>query len=735
MTERGRLYFENFLVVACALCCTLNANATGVPISGFYPLTGISLTTKHDDDNDPTFSFFQPDYETTYSGTPLSTGNNPNFEIALIDTGAAATLITTASDAAFNVGPAGYRGTNHLSLGGASGGLVATINDPMAIYASGLSSSNRTGTSPLTLNTSLMVGQSSISLATLPVESDLPNILGIPFSSQYATYIRNDQPQIFSVGGKTVRTPQVEFRALGSGGQGITRRVPITLDDPSVFLSSPTYIYDFNNLFANPPLPLTDNPLGPTARYNSQFQAAAAYFVNVNVTNEGHSLTNKPFLLDTGADVSVVSEINAVNLGFDPVLDTPDFTVTIMGSGGLRENVPGFYVDQFVIPAVGGTITLNHVPFLVLDFPNPAHIGNVAEGLLGMNALAGRNVVIDPNPATGQGGTNPSLYISDPVTTSHNWATTSASGNWATSGSWNAAGTPSVLWITNARNVSGSAQEAVVSADSTVWEVNISGSGTATMTARVQSGATLTSFSGVNIESGGAIKLEGGAVDAQFVDIRGGTLTGAGTVFTGSGPIPGQVENHGGVVAPGNGVGTLNISGRFGNASDGTLSFELGGATAGTYDVLAVDGAVALDGTLSISLVGLGGPTFVPSVGNQFTLITATGIVGGTFDQLLLPDGYNWKMNYLSNSLQLVVGNPGDFNYDGTVDGRDYVVWRKTSLGPLNLQAWRSHFGSVYSGSGSGSAVAASVPEPASVVLLAAIPACALMLRRRLVNS
>src|SRR4029450_7019814 len=132
---------------------------------------------------------------------------------------------------------------------------------------------------------------------------------------------------------------------------------------------------------------------------------------NVNISNEGNVLNGKSFLIDTGADVSVGSEINAVLLGFDPVLDAPDFTVSTIGSGGAKEDVPGFYVDQFTIPAVGGTITLNHVPFVVLDFPNPSHVGNIAEGLIGMNVLAGRNVVIDPNPATGSGGAAPSMYI------------------------------------------------------------------------------------------------------------------------------------------------------------------------------------------------------------------------------------------------------------------------------------------------------------------------------------
>jgi hypothetical protein len=514
---------------------------------------------------------------------------------------------------------------------------------------------------------------------------------------------------------------------LGSGGQGITRRVPITLDDPQAFLTPPQYTFDFNNIFADPPVPWTNDPIYPTLRLGTSGQPAAACFVNVNISNEGNSLINTPFLLDTGADVSVVSEINAVNLGFDPVLDTPDFTVSVVGSGGLLEDVPGFYVDEFTIPAVGGSITLTHVPFVVLDFPNPAHIGNVAQGIIGMNALAGRNIVIDPNPATGGGGNNPSLYISDPVTPSHNWSNATASGSWATTGNWNAPGTPDILWIANVRNVSGSAQEAIVAASSSVWELNVSGTGPATMTVGVSGGVTLSTFSGANVEAGGKLRLDGGTLDAQYVDIRGGTLTGSGTIATGSGPIAGQVENHGGIVAPGNGVGTMSITGRFANALDGTLAFELGGTTAGTqYDQLLVTGAAALNGTLALSLVDLGGGAFAPSVGNTFTLITATDGVGGTFSNFQAPDGLNWRVNYNTNNVQLVVGNPGDFNNDGAVDARDYVVWRNNGLGPLNFSAWRSHFGMTYAG-GAGLGTADAVPEPSSLLALL-FAACGLAL-------
>ena len=56
------------------------------------------------------------------------------------------------------------------------------------------------------------------------------------------------------------------------------------------------------------------------------------------------------------------------------------------------------------------------------------------------------------------------------------------------------------------------------------------------MTVRVEAGATLTTFTGLNIEGGGGVLLNGGGLDVQYVDIRdGGRLIGAGSIATGSG--------------------------------------------------------------------------------------------------------------------------------------------------------------------------------------------------------
>ena len=90
-------------------------------------------------------------------------------------------------------------------------------------------------------------------------------------------------------------------------------------------------------------------------------------------------------------------------------------------------------------------------------------------------------------------------------------------------------------------------------------------------------------------------------------------------------------------------------------------------------------------------------------------------------------------------SVSAVAGVPGDYNNNGAVDAADYVLWR--GGGPLanevdapgtvnaaDYAAWRARFGNT-SASGSGFANATAVPEPASILLIAAA-ACTFRARR-----
>jgi len=75
-------------------------------------------------------------------------------------------------------------------------------------------------------------------------------------------------------------------------------------------------------------------------------------------------------------------------------------------------------------------------------------------------------------------------------------------------------------------------------------------------------------------------------------------------------------------------------------------------------------------------------------------------------------------------------GVPGDFNGDDSVDAADYILFRKKNGNEQSFNVWRSNFGNAGSpGAGQGSST--GVPEPTSLMLLAAGAAGLSLYRRR----
>lgn len=689
-----------------------------VPLGGFIPFVGIGMTNEHKTLDDLDLGSIPFIADPAYSlGAPLlGTGGIPYIDIALFDSGAATHIITQQAFAGFNIQGNGLRGTNFQQVGGATGTILMEINDAAGFYAAGFGDITSNGTTLTANNPAQLRGQTSIATLTAPSSWTLPSILGLPMVAQHAVVIRNSEPQIFQHGGRTVRTPQVEFVDLGTGNtEDITRRAPLKLKPGIGFIQGPQFVYnlDFGDILGGGGITIHDNPASPSVVQDSNGNGGGL-FIEVDMSNGNRWFQDKEFLFDTGADLTVVSELTAARLGFDPILDTPDFILEVEGSGGVSGGVPGFYVDELNIDTIGGTFTLYNVPVAVLDVTNPNDPGNVIDGILGMHLFTGRDLVIDANPSRGQGGIGPSLYISNPVTQTHTWTSAAAQTSFNTATNWSANGTPNQMWVAELRNTAIASQVVTLSGNTTVNQLVVAGTAMNSIALQLTGTQTLTTFGETRIEQGGTITLNGAntRLDAQFVNIDGGVLSGNGTVFVGTGPINGVVRNLGGRIEPGDGVGRLSITGDFSNLGDGTLAIQLAGTTAITqYDVLAMSRFAFLDGTLEVTLTG----GFVPSVGNMFTfLTTAANGVFGEFENLVLPGGFQWEIDYLASSVVLKVvglGASGDFDGDGDVDGRDFLVWqRNPSVG--NLVDWQANFGS-----GSLSALQ-SVPEPGGVAIL-----------------
>jgi hypothetical protein len=95
-------------------------------------------------------------------------------------------------------------------------------------------------------------------------------------------------------------------------------------------------------------------------------------------------------------------------------------------------------------------------------------------------------------------------------------------------------------------------------------------------------------------------------------------------------------------------------------------------------------------------------------LGNLFTANATQDVTArfGTLDGLV---------NLLRVEYGPIVGLPGDFNGDGSVNAADYVVWRKTDGTLPGYNAWRTNFGRT---AGSAAGASAAVPEPGMVGLV-----------------
>jgi hypothetical protein len=167
-------------------------------------------------------------------------------------------------------------------------------------------------------------------------------------------------------------------------------------------------------------------------------------------------------------------------------------------------------------------------------------------------------------------------------------------------------------------------------------------------------------------------------------------------------------------------------------ADPSTLSAVI---TGNSHSTLQVGGEANIEnGSLAVSLSG-----YTPHGGETYTLLTAGSIVGtnflnADFSMAPLPAGLSWDLAVNPTSVVLkVLGSialQGDFDNDGDVDGRDFLVWQRGgSPNPGNssdLNDWKMNFGS-----GGATTAAGAAPEPSSLWLAGCVACVATQAWRR----
>ena len=255
---------------------------------------------------------------------------------------------------------------------------------------------------------------------------------------------------------------------------------------------------------------------------------------------------------------------------------------------------------------------------------------------------------------------------------------------------------------------------------STTWDV----SGNLTVGAQgvgrlnIDNGAMMTVGGQVLIGAGlgsGTLLVDGGTLDNSAgtgILVQEGTLGGAGNILA-------DIINQD-ILAPGTSAGVLNVAGTYVQEITGTFSAEIGGTGVGQFDLLNVTSTASLSGDLQLGLLG-----FTPAPSDTFAILVAGSLVGEFGNvadgaRLNISSGGtgSFQVDYTPTSVVLsdFVGTAiatGDFDNDGDVDGRDFLVWQRGgSPNPLSsgdLALWQSEYGTPFS------AANAAVPEPATM--------------------
>ena len=397
-------------------------------VDGFTPWIAISVTDERADSD--TFDAAEEDW---IVGNYLTSTPESSYVIGIFDTGASAHVMGYAPATRAGIFAQDLVTSNTSTISGVTGSVDAWVSQPLAIFIDSINAVEPNGK---LWNRSNMMGQSNVAIMVGEGGSsvDLPTAIGSPLSVYFTTAFYNDNIITRTIDGNDYNSPYIHMYQQ---------------DDPCI----PVY----DNM-----IPLELRPLGATSveyipGLTSDFDFAptspsiitgtsyqSVFFVSsVDLYKGSHSAIDKTrFMLDTGAQVSVVGSRVAARLGLKPA--NPDFEVEIEGVTGEVSTAPGFYIDEIDIPALGDWLSFTNIPVILLDVSSPE--GGTLDGIIGMNlftdlnfTLRGGGMSLEEDPAiyyetislvTGDINGDNAVDWLDVAALADAWLATSSSSNW-----------------------------------------------------------------------------------------------------------------------------------------------------------------------------------------------------------------------------------------------------------------------------------------------------------------
>ena len=350
------------------------------PVAGFVPLITVAVTDKRSDDAD-----WVAETHTSVVGRYLTNSPETDFTIGLFDTGASVHLMGYAAAQRTGIYAADLLTPSTVEIIGATNSVFAGVSQPLAIFVDGLAAIDPNG---MSFDDSNMVGQSNVSIVVgeepPPDRPDLPVAIGSLMSVSFVTTISNDHPITVTYDGNDYTSPDIRFYDIDDAGiPEYANHLPLNFIPASSV--NVQYFPDIEAI-----MDFIFQPGSPSTVIGSLSQSL--FFVDsVDLRNGTFSAIDKNrFMLDTGAQITVIGSRVGSRLGLDPA--NPDFEVEIEDVTGEVTINPGFYIDSLDIPALGSWLSYTNVPVVLLDVASPE--GGSLDGIIGMNLLTNFNLVL-----------------------------------------------------------------------------------------------------------------------------------------------------------------------------------------------------------------------------------------------------------------------------------------------------------------------------------------------------